>query len=79
VGHGGEAADIGAERGTWLIAKIDVPDARCNQRAVLSPLAAMIGAYVIAADIMDLLRKSGEFFYLKEDLDDEAEAANEGI
>jgi hypothetical protein len=28
---------------------------------------------------MDLLRKSGEFFYLKEDLDDEAEAANEGI
>jgi pyruvate dehydrogenase E1 component alpha subunit len=28
---------------------------------------------------MDLLRKSGEFFVMKEDLDDQAEAANEGI
>jgi hypothetical protein len=35
VEHGGEAADIGAERSTWLISKIDVPDARCEQRAVL--------------------------------------------
>jgi transposase InsO family protein len=28
---------------------------------------------------MDLLRKSGEFFIMKEDLYDQAEAANEGI
>ncbi len=28
---------------------------------------------------VDLLRKSGEFFVMKEDLDDQAEAANEGI
>jgi hypothetical protein len=28
---------------------------------------------------MDLLRKSGEFFVMKEDLDDQTEAANEGI
>jgi hypothetical protein len=28
---------------------------------------------------MDLLRKSGEFFVMKEDLYDQAEAANEGI
>jgi hypothetical protein len=28
---------------------------------------------------LDLLRKSGEFFYLKEDVYDQAEAANEGI
>jgi hypothetical protein len=28
---------------------------------------------------LDLLRKSGEFFVMKEDLDDQAEAANEGI
>ncbi len=31
------------------------------------------------AGIMDLLRKSGEFFVMKEDLDDQTEAANEGI
>jgi hypothetical protein len=29
--------------------------------------------------ILDLLRKSGEFFVMKEDLDDQTEAANEGI
>jgi transposase len=29
--------------------------------------------------VVDLLRKSGEFFVMKEDLDDQAEAANEGI
>ncbi len=29
--------------------------------------------------ILDLLRKSGEFFVVKEDLDDQTEAANEGI
>ncbi len=29
--------------------------------------------------VMDLLRKSGEFFVMKEDLDDQTEAANEGI
>jgi hypothetical protein len=28
---------------------------------------------------VDLLRKSGEFFVMKEDLDDQTEAANEGI
>jgi hypothetical protein len=28
---------------------------------------------------LDLLRKSGEFFVMKEDLDDQTEAANEGI
>jgi hypothetical protein len=28
---------------------------------------------------LDLLRKSGEFFVVKEDLDDQTEAANEGI
>jgi hypothetical protein len=35
VEHGGEAAHIGAERGPWFIAEIDVPDARRQQRAVL--------------------------------------------
>jgi limonene 1,2-monooxygenase len=29
--------------------------------------------------MVDLLRKSGEFFVMKEDLDDQTEAANEGI
>jgi IS30 family transposase len=32
-----------------------------------------------AAGWLDLLRKSGEFFIMKEDLYDQAEAANEGI
>jgi len=32
-----------------------------------------------ASQALDLLRKSGEFFVMKEDLDDQAEAANEGI
>jgi len=33
----------------------------------------------LRAEMLDLLRKSGEFFVMKEDLDDQAEAANEGI
>ncbi len=37
----------------------------------------LIGLGIIA--IVDLLRKSGEFFVMKEDLDDQTEAANEGI
>ncbi len=33
----------------------------------------------VRVPVLDLLRKSGEFFVMKEDLDDQTEAANEGI
>ncbi len=36
-------------------------------------------AYWESRGYVDLLRKSGEFFVMKEDLYDQAEAANEGI
>jgi hypothetical protein len=46
----------------------------------LNKLAAMLRRGVPGSNgILDLLRKSGEFFVMKEDLDDQTEAANEGI
>jgi hypothetical protein len=35
-----------------------------------------LGTNLLSVGSLDLLRKSGEIFYLKEDLDDEAEAVN---
>jgi hypothetical protein len=53
-----------------------VPGTRLTQGGPLSP---KVIDHLQDAVELDLLRKSGEFFVMKEDLDDQAEAANEGI
>ncbi len=43
------------------------------------PIEQRGGHFGVTKHALDLLRKSGEFFVMKEDLDDQTEAANEGI